>query len=59
MVETDYPHADSTWPNTQELLRQQLSGIPADEVARICWANASDLFRHPVPDSVVNDPESF
>ena len=59
MVESDYPHADSTWPNTQELLRQQLSGIPADEVARICWGNASDLFRHPVPDSVVDDPNSF
>ena len=59
MVESDYPHADSTWPNTQELLRKQLAGIPADEVARICWANASALFRHPIPDSVVADPNSF
>lgn len=34
-------------------------GAFAEEAARICWSNASDLFRHPVPDSVVNDPDGF
>ena len=27
MVESDYPHADSTWPDTQAVLRERRSGI--------------------------------
>ena len=32
VVESDYPHADSTWPDTQPLLARQLAGVPDDEV---------------------------
>ena len=49
LVESDYPHADSTWPDTQPRLREQLAGVPDDEVRRICWANAVELFRLPAP----------
>ncbi len=49
LVESDYPHADSTWPDTQARLRQQLQGVPDDEVRRICWQNAVDLFRFSTP----------
>lgn len=49
VVESDYPHADSTWPNTQPLLQRHLSGLPDAEVRKICWENASSLFRHPAP----------
>jgi predicted TIM-barrel fold metal-dependent hydrolase len=49
LVESDYPHADSTWPDTQARLREQLVGIPDHEVRRICWQNAVELFRMPVP----------
>ena len=28
LVESDYPHADSTWPDTQPRLREQLRGDP-------------------------------
>jgi hypothetical protein len=54
LVESDYPHADSSWPNTQAMLRRQLDGqgVPADDVRRITWQNASELFRHPVPDAL-------
>ena len=31
MVESDYPHADSTWPRTQQMLREHLAGLPADD----------------------------
>jgi predicted TIM-barrel fold metal-dependent hydrolase len=48
MVETDYPHSDSTWPDTQDLLAAQLQGIPDDEAELITWRNAADLYRHPV-----------
>ena len=51
LVETDYPHADSSWPDTQAMLVRQLrdQGVPDDEAERITWRNASELFRHPVP----------
>jgi predicted TIM-barrel fold metal-dependent hydrolase len=49
VLESDYPHADSTWPDTQAMASKGLSGLPVDDVRRITWQNASDLFRHPVP----------
>ena len=45
MVEVDYPHADSTWPDTQELLGQRLAHLPDDEVAKLTHRNAEELFR--------------
>jgi len=48
MVETDYPHTDSSWPDTQELLTSQLSGVPEDEAELITWRNAAQLYRHPI-----------
>jgi predicted TIM-barrel fold metal-dependent hydrolase len=58
-VESDYPHLDSTWPNTQRMVGEALTGFPPDEVRKITWQNAARLFRHPVPASVAADPESF
>ena len=51
-VETDYPHADSTWPNTQEMLHKAFSSFPAEDIRKLTWENASKLFRHPVPDQL-------
>jgi predicted TIM-barrel fold metal-dependent hydrolase len=59
MVETDYPHADSTWPTSQEHLHGHLKDLPTYEVERFTWRTASELFRVDVPESVVRDPESF
>jgi predicted TIM-barrel fold metal-dependent hydrolase len=54
LVESDYPHADSSWPDTQAMLERQLAGqgVSDDDVRRITWQNASELFRHPVPAEV-------
>jgi predicted TIM-barrel fold metal-dependent hydrolase len=49
MFETDYPHADSTWPGSQDLLRERLDGIPADEAVMIAGGNAAALFGHAPP----------
>jgi predicted TIM-barrel fold metal-dependent hydrolase len=49
VLESDYPHADSTWPETRARASEALSGLPADEVERLCWRNAGELFRHPGP----------
>jgi hypothetical protein len=48
-MESDYPHADSTWPDTQLLAKQGLADVSADDVRKVTWENASKLFRHPVP----------
>ena len=50
MVEVDYPHADSTWPDTQDFLAERLADLPVDEQRRVCHANAAELFHHPLPD---------
>ena len=47
MVEVDYPHADSTWPDTQALLHAHLGHLPEDVVAKITHLNAERLFRWP------------
>jgi predicted TIM-barrel fold metal-dependent hydrolase len=46
VIESDYPHADSTWPDTAARAATALAGagLRADEVERICWRNAADLF---------------
>jgi predicted TIM-barrel fold metal-dependent hydrolase len=49
MFETDYPHSDSSWPDTQDLLDVQMAGIPADEVDLITHGSAVALYRHPLP----------
>lgn len=49
MIETDFPHADSSWPNTQSSLVDAMRGLSDEEVRKITWGNASRLFRHPVP----------
>jgi predicted TIM-barrel fold metal-dependent hydrolase len=59
MFEVDYPHADSSWPDRQELIDGQLGAVPPDDVRRITWQNASELFQHPVPAAVQADPNAF
>jgi predicted TIM-barrel fold metal-dependent hydrolase len=59
LVEADYPHLDSSWPDTQEVIGRQVAGLSPDEVRKVTWENASKLFRHPVPTAVVDDPNSF
>jgi predicted TIM-barrel fold metal-dependent hydrolase len=51
-LESDYPHADSTWPDTQAAAREGLRGCTDDEIRKMTWANASALFRHPVPEEL-------
>jgi predicted TIM-barrel fold metal-dependent hydrolase len=49
MVECDYPHADSTWPDTQRYLEQQLGFLPPETIEQLTWRTASELFRFDVP----------
>jgi predicted TIM-barrel fold metal-dependent hydrolase len=50
MVEVDYPHADSTWPDTQRFLVERLADLPVEDQRRVTHLNAADLFSHPLPE---------
>ncbi len=49
MFETDYPHGDGTWPDSQRVFADVFGALPADEAAMISHRNAATLFRHPLP----------
>lgn len=49
MVETDYPHHDTTWPNCQAMIRSELSSLPPVQVQQVCFRTAASLYRHPEP----------
>jgi len=53
MAETDYPHGDGTWPDTQAVLAKAWGHLPAAEMRAICCENAAALYRHPLPDIVL------
>ena len=38
--ETDYPHTDSTWPNTKEVAEKMMAGLPDDAIRKIVRGNA-------------------
>ena len=39
--ECDFPHADSTWPRSPELLWNSIKSFPEDEIEKITWGNAA------------------
>jgi predicted TIM-barrel fold metal-dependent hydrolase len=59
LLEADYPHCDSTWPRTQAVIHEEIGHLPPEDIRKITWANAADLYRHPVPEAVQKDPNSF
>jgi predicted TIM-barrel fold metal-dependent hydrolase len=59
LLEEDYPHSDSLWPRTQAVIDTSIGDLPEADIRRISWQNASELYRHPVPQSVIDDPNSF
>ena len=46
--ESDYPHADTPWPDTQAACQALFAGVPDDEVAAITHGNAEALFKFPL-----------
>jgi predicted TIM-barrel fold metal-dependent hydrolase len=52
-VEVDYPHGDSTWPDTQAVIEKNWGHLPAHELRMICSENAAALYRVPLPEVVL------
>jgi hypothetical protein len=44
--ECDYPHSDSTWPQSPEMLLPALAGVPDGEVNKMTHENAMRLFKY-------------
>jgi predicted TIM-barrel fold metal-dependent hydrolase len=59
LLESDYPHCDSTWPRTQEIVHREIGQLPAADIERITWRNAAELYGLDIPDGVVADPNSY
>lgn len=53
MLETDYPHGDGTWPDTQPMIEQLWGHLPVEELRMMTHENAAKLYRHPLPDVCV------
>ena len=45
MIETDYPHTDTTWPDCIGVARKLVSGLPLETQYKILRGNAERLFR--------------
>jgi predicted TIM-barrel fold metal-dependent hydrolase len=44
MIGSDYPHTDTSWPDTQRIIKEQMGDIPDDEREKICALNAVRIF---------------
>jgi predicted TIM-barrel fold metal-dependent hydrolase len=44
MVETDYPHSDSNWPNSLQNIRKELAPLTPDQQHKVAFSNACRLF---------------
>ena len=45
MIETDYPHSDTTWPDCIEVATNLVKDLPAETQRKILRGNAERLFR--------------
>ena len=45
MLETDYPHTDTTWPDCIGVAKKLLAGLPAEPQYKILRGNAERLYR--------------
>ena len=48
MFGSDYPHTESTFPKSREIMAERLAGVPADEQRKIVYDNARKLYNFDV-----------
>jgi hypothetical protein len=44
MFETDYPHGDTNWPNSQRIGMEQTAGLAPEVVEMVLRGNAARVF---------------
>ena len=45
MWASDFPHTDSTWPNSLQVIKQDFNGVPEDVTRKIVCDNAAKLYQ--------------
>ena len=53
--ESDYPHADTPWPHTQQAVSELFAGVPDDEMLKITRSNAEELFKFPLSQRLIDE----
>ena len=59
MIESDYPHADSTWPNTQQLVADQIGSSPPTTSSASPGATPASSSATRCPSPCQRDPDAF
>jgi predicted TIM-barrel fold metal-dependent hydrolase len=49
MWSSDYPHTQSTWPHSQEIITRDFAGVPEDEMLKIVRGNVIRLYNLDLP----------
>jgi len=44
MWANDYPHGGATWPDSQEIVKEQLAAMDAATVKKLVWSNTADFY---------------
>jgi predicted TIM-barrel fold metal-dependent hydrolase len=44
MWASDFPHTDSTWPNSRKVIEQDFQDVPVDVKSKIIFGNAAKLY---------------
>jgi predicted TIM-barrel fold metal-dependent hydrolase len=44
MWASDFPHSDSTWPNSRDVIARDFAGVPADERRQMIADNVAALY---------------
>jgi len=44
MWASDFPHSDSTWPHSKEVIARDFAGVPENEVRKIVASNCAALY---------------
>jgi Amidohydrolase len=44
MWDSDFPHSDSTWPDSRKFIERDLAGVSDDVKRKIVFANAANLY---------------
>lgn len=50
MWASDYPHTDSTFPDSLKVISESLGALPADDVRRLTVTNCAELYGFPLVD---------
>jgi hypothetical protein len=52
MWSNDFPHGNSTWPNSREVVARDLGDLPAGLRAKLVRENVAKVYNIPVPSPV-------